>query len=483
MKKYQLMGRRKVAASKPGSPKYPLLHLHSLPYEILSLIFGYLASDIATLLRLSMVCQKFHNIVCKNYVYHSVIFKSTAHFLRFAAIHLSSRTSLARRFGFNEPSSMINYLRKVYFVNPPTNNSASSSTKIAGTYNVENVNRSSSMYDTWVTHFKCLLNEAYGLKEVVISEISPQFEFPIEFMAPTSSPKFPFKRQAPARTLERLVLTAQSGWTIPFKVGQMSIFAHVFDHIDELRLDNFVLNEGKLLGDAWELKLSVGSFVACACIYTDTKRPTKRRCTGLFSSTRSLSLLELENGADLSLIDSIKSNGRLSRLVIDIGSKVFYTSGKTFNFAKFNSFFKLVCSGQGSYSGLREIVLINFDLFHDFSHQHEKRTLEVIREDSESASLDIGPPPEEPSNNTFEYLLRYLSQVPNLTIVIKERPKVMHTCVKCGFTVEESCKKISSLLPHEWSIILAPVLLNPKCSVNIYDHSWSNLFTRKARLD
>lgn len=488
MKKYQLMGRRKVAHPK-NVPKYPLLHLHSLPYEILIAIFSLLPLE--TLIQLSLLCLKFHNIVCKNFIYQDVYFKLTSHFIRFADAHLSLRASLARRFGLNEPSSMINYIRKVHFVNPPTNDKEASLTLIAGTYNVENVNRGTSKYDAWVTSFKCLLNEAYGLKEVSITEISPLFEFPPEFMADSLlllTLKFSFRRHAPSRTLERLLLTAQSGWTIPFKIGQMLIFALVFDQINELQLNKFVINETKLLSDNWDKKLRVDSLIANACIYSDSKKAAKRRCTNIFGHTCLLLLLDIHHGADLSLIDFVKLNGRLGRLVIDISSKVFFTtenSVTTFNFTKFNNFFKLVCSGQGGYSDLREIVLVNFDLFHDFSHQHKNRPLDVIQEDSELASLEDEPEVDdwvEPSKNTFEYFLRYLLQMPNLTIVIKERPKVMHTCVKCGFTLEEEHKKISSLLPHEWAIILAPVLCNPNCNVNIYDHAWTALYSRKVRI-
>lgn len=486
MKKYQLMGRRKVASPKT-SPKYPLSHLHSLPYEILLAIFSQLPLE--TLLVLSLLCHKFHQIVCKNFIYQDVFFKLTSHFLRFAGAHLSLRASLARRFGLNEPSSMINYIRTVHFKNPPTNDMEASLTKIAGTYSVENVSRSTSKYDAWVTSFKCLLNEAYGLKEVTLSEISPQFEFPAEYMMASTlllTSKFTFRRQAPSRTLEKLTLTAQSGWTIPFKLGQMLIFAHVFDQINELQLNKFVINEGKLLSDSWDKKIWVDSLVANACIYSDAKKTVKRRCINILTNTRLLLLLDIQTGADLSLIDFVKTNGHLQRLVIDISSKVFFTSenaNKTFNFAKFNNFFKLVCSGQGGYSDLKEIVLVNFDLFHDFSHQHKNRPLDVIVEDSELASPLEEPEDDwvEPSKNTFEYFLRYLLQMPNLTIVIKERPKVMHTCVKCGFTLEEATKKISTLAPHEWGIILAPVLCEPKCSVNIYDHAWTALFSRKGR--
>lgn len=486
MKKYQLMGRRKVASPK-SSPKYPLLHLHSLPYEILLAIFSQLPLE--TLLQLSLLCAKFHQIVSKNFVYQDVFFKLTSQFLRFAGAHLSLRASLARRFGLNEPSSMINYIRKVHFKNPPTNDIKATLTNIAGSYSVENVSRSTSKYDAWVTSFKCLLNEAYGLKEVTISEISPQFGFPPEFMVASTlllTLKLTLRRQVPSRSLEKLTLTAQLGWTIPFKLCQMLLFAYAFDHISELQLNKFVINVAKLLSDSWEKKLVVDSLVASACIYSDAKKAVKRRCINILAYTHLLLLLDIHNAADLSLIDFVKLNGRLLRLVIDISSKVFFTSenaNKTFNFAKFNNFFKLVCSGQGGYSDLREIVLVNFDLFHDFSHQHNKAPLDVIREDSELASLEevLEDDWVEPSRNTFEYFLRYLLQMPNLTIVIKERPKVMHTCVKCGFTLEEATKKISTLAPHEWAIILAPVLCQTKCTVNIYDHTWTALYSRKGR--
>lgn len=473
MLKYQLMGRKKVVKPRLHT-KYPLLHLHSLPYEILLQIFGYV-DDLTGLLSLVLTCSKFNNIISKTFLYRTIQFQSTSQFLRFALAHLPLKTS--RRFGLNEPSAAINYIRSVHFVNPPTNDSAATLTLIAGTYTVDSIlNDGVLQYNNFITHLKSLLNEAYGLKEVKISEISPQFEFPPEFLVPPSSLKLKFKTSKPTRSLERLVLTAQSGWNFPFKVSHISLFLYVFDEISELKLNNFVISESRLLSDTLSKPFTVGCLVLHGCIYADSKKKEKRVSTDIFGRTTSLLLEDIQSGSDLSLIDCIKLNDKLFRLSLDISSKIFYwvdpeDKTKKFNFARFNNFFKLVCSGQGGYCNLKELVLTNFDLFHSYTHQHDK--LDAIQEEEDSWV--------EPPTNTFEVFLDNLSRVPFLTIVVKDAPKVMHTCVNCGFKVEEEeTKSIGSLLPHEWAIILAPLFNNDNCSVLIYDHELRPLFSRKT---
>ncbi|KAM9887857.1 hypothetical protein OXX79_013324 [Metschnikowia pulcherrima] len=196
----------------------------------------------------------------------------------------------------------------------------------------------------------------------------------------------------------------------------------------------------------------------------------------MFADTSSLEMTLMQHGADLSLIDLVKANEKLSRLSIDLSSAIFYyvdPIGNTskFNFAKYNNFFKLVCSGEGGYAKLKEIVLTNFDLFHTFSHEHEKHGLDTIQEE------ETGWP--VPSTNTFEDFLQNLSAIPSLKIVVKEAPKVMHTCKNCGFTIKEDTKKISSLRPDEWCLILRPILSRKACSVVVYDHRYQTLFSRK----
>lgn len=479
MKKYQLMGRKKVV-SPVKRAKYPLLHLHSLPYEILLHIFGYVAENVSDLLLLALVCSKFNNLVSKNFLYHSICFHSTSQFLRFAHAHLPQKASLSLRFSSSAPSSRINYIRSVHFVNPPSDDVATSLTQIAGTYNVDCLSQGISAYQSFVSQLKCFLNEAYGLQEVKITEIAPLFEFPTDILQSFSSIKHRFRSPKPTRTLAKLVLTAQSGWNIPFKLGHILLFLGVFDQFVELKLNNFLLNEARLSAENLPKPVNVEALVLTACIYTDGRRPgQKHECTDLFAKTTSLLLQNIRHGADLSLIDFIKLNDHLRRLSIDISSSIFYTMDQSdqalkFDFSKYNSFFKLVCSGQGGYRNLKEIVLTNFDLFNSYSHQHDDKKLSCIEEEDE----EVDDPWVKKAPNAFDQFLEYLSMVPYLTIIVKEAPKVMHTCKNCGFSVEEETKKISSLLPHEWAIILAPILKNPLCSVLIYDYSLRTLFSR-----
>lgn len=471
MKNYQLMGRKKVLDLRKRTV-YPNAHLLLMPLEILTLILSYVLNDVSALLLVALSCTKLNNIVNKFFIYNLIVFRNTAQFVRFAHAHLPQRTSL-RRFSSSEPSAKINYIRSLHFKNPPTASSLNSLAKIAGTYEVDTLGTVPLDYQSFVTNLRTLLNEAYGLKEVLISEIAPQFEFSGDLLQPSSSSlRYRFKSPKPARSLDKLVLSAQSGWNIPFKAVHIALFVNIYDEISELRLNNFVISEVKLVSDGPCKPVSIKSLAVSACIYTDAKRSLKK-CPSILAGTSSLTLDDIQHGVDLSLIDVIKVNDRLSRLSIDISSSVFYYTDlleKKFNFTKYNNFFKLVCSGQAKYGKLKEVVLTNFDLFHSFSHQHDK--LNVIEEEEDDWI--------EPPTNTFEYFLKYLSQIPLLTIVVKEAPKVTHTCVHCGFSVEEKAKSITSLLPHEWGIILAPILVNKQCSVVIYDHSLRTLFSRRA---
>lgn len=442
-------------------------------------IFADVAEDMHSLLLLALVCSKFNNIVSKSFLYHTVKFKSTHQFEKFCQAHLPLKTSLGRRFGANESSTRVNFIRSVHFVNPP-NHDPGSLTQIAGTYSVDTLS-GTTKYQDFVTQMKILLNEGYAIKEVRLSEVSPQFQFPYDLMQtqPLSSMKLRFKGPKPSRKISKVVLEAQSGWHIPFKLGHISLFIHLFDEISELKLNNFVINDLMLLCDELEKPFVIDCLVLKASIYADGRKTfLKRVPCKLFSKTSSLLLENIQSGSDLCLIDFIKCNDDLSRLNIDISSKVFYTVNLldqtlAFDFTRYNKFFKLVCSGKGGYSNLKEIVLTNFDLFNSFSHQHEGRLLSITEEDEEDDWV------EKPTN-TFEHFLTYLAQVPFLTIVVKETPAVMHTCVNCGFTVTEETKRVSSLLPHEWAIILAPILANRLCSVLVYDHKLRPLFSRRA---
>lgn len=485
MKKYQLMGRKKVSKSVHRTA-YLALHLHSMPLEILLEIFANVADNIHDLLLLALVCSKFNNIVSKNFLYHSVEFKTTQQFSKFAHAHLPLKLSLGRRFSSTEASSRINYIKSVHFVNPPTNTLAAPLTQIAGTYTVDSQDTSSNAYLDFVSHMKLLLNEAYGIKEIRISEISPQFEFSEDLIYPPtfSGIKSRFKPPKPLRSIEKIVLTAQLGWNIPFKVGHIALFVHLFDEVAELKLNKFVIHDQKLPVQNLPKPFAIDCLVSTSLIYIELKK-TKRAVSPLFASTTMLLLEDIQRGGDLCLIDFIKCNNGLLRLSIDIGLSIFYSldpqdQTRKFNFSKYNNFFKLVCSGQGGYSNLKEVVLINFDLFNSFSHQHDTKLEDIQEGDEDSGDEDSWI---EPATNTFGYFLRYLSQMPYLTIVVKEAPAVVHSCVNCGFLVEERTKRILSLLPHEWAIILEPILANRNCSVLIWDHNHQPLFSRKSERD
>ena len=479
MKKYQLIGRKKVAVNRRTSGSYPPLHICLLPFEILLQILTLVQVDIRDLLLLALTCSKFNMVILKLFLYRRLRFLSTSQFNSFAQAHLPYKaSSLARRFISNEPSGKINFITSVHFVNPPTYSNLNTQASIAGSYEIDTLESGPPEYRYFVKGMRSLLNEAYGIKEVRLSEISPQFLFAPEFVESASSLgiKARFRTPKQARCLERLVLTAQSGWTIPFKVSHISLFASIFQKVSILHLNNFVINEQKLVSESSTHHFSVESLVLSACIYTDPKKAAKRKAIGMFADTSSLEMTLMQHGADLSLIDLVKANEKLSRLSIDLSSAIFYyvdPIGNTskFNFAKYNNFFKLVCSGEGGYAKLKEIVLTNFDLFHTFSHEHEKHGLDTIQEE------ETGWP--VPSTNTFEDFLQNLSAIPSLKIVVKEAPKVMHTCKNCGFTIKEDTKKISSLRPDEWCLILRPILSRKACSVVVYDHRYQTLFSRK----
>lgn len=485
MKKYQLLGRKKVVTPVIKA-HYPPLHLHSLPYEILIQIFDYVTVQLQDILSLALVCRKFNSVVNKTFLYNTLEFHSPAQFLRFSYAHLSQKTSLSLR--STGPSSRINYIRLITIINPPVNETASKLTQIAGTYNFDCVNEGLSLYQNFVAQLKTLMNEAYGLKEIRMLDIAPQFAFPTSENSSFSSIKQHFRTPKPTRSLTKLVLGTQSGWNIAFRLNHILLFLEVFDHISELKLNNFILNESKLVSESLPKPVNVECLVLKSCIYTDSRRPGKKHeCADLFVKTTSLLLEQIRNGSDLSLIDFIKVNNHLRRLSIDVSSPIFYLCDPNdlslkFDFSKFNNFFELVCSGQKGYQDLKEVILTNFDLFNSYSHEHEKSALACIEEEDEDNEEEqvSGDPWAKKPKNTFDDFLDFLSKVEYLTIVVKEAPKVVHTCKNCGFRVEEDSKAISSLLHHEWVIILAPILKNPCCSVTIYDHALNRLFSRAS---
>lgn len=447
MKTHQLIGRKKVAAAHKKTPQYPLLHIHSFPYEILTRIVRCLGLDRALLLLLGLVCVKFNNLVSKHFLYDLMTFSAVT-FVRFAQLHLPK--SLLIRFG-NEPSARINFMRLVHLVNPPVMTNPRAENLIAGTYHLGTVDsKLQEKYLAFVGMLKSLLSEAYGLKEIRVSEILPHFEFPSEYLKNKTMWLRPRK---PIRLLEKVVLASQSGWSILFKPTLILLFVHIYDRIDILELQNFVLTD-KL--DTFP-KVAISTLVSNSCKYEKRKFAQQQ----IWAETESLLLLNIQNGHDLSLIDQVKVNGKLRSLEIDIGLLIFFHmegQKKRFNFGKYNNLFKLLCLGQGGYSGITTITLVNFDLFDSEPHKH----LEAISE-------------EEPVNN-LEAFLKSLC-VREVILVMKNAPKVVNTCVKCGFQEEAQTRDISTLRPNEWAILLHPI--PQECTVWIYSHKRELLHLRR----
>lgn len=474
------MGRRATIKAPRRNGNYPPLHILSLPIEIILGIIGYLRDDITSLLQLALTCSRFNSVILKMFLYELVQFKSVPRFIKFAHAHLPQRAS-PLRFVLSEPSSRINFIRSVHFVNPPMYDDLNPVTTIAGSYSVFALDPGIDQYKGFVRNLQLLLSEAYGLKELKISEILPQFKFSSEFLETpiTQAIKLRFKSRPPARTLEKLCLSAQSGWSIPFRVDHVSLFVQFFGEIGTLELQNFVINDAKLINTS-SPPLNVEQLLLTACTYS--KQLCKKTCLDTFGNTSFLGLESIQHMNDLCLIDAIKANGKLARLSIDISSSIFYQvdpadNSWKFQFSKYNNFFKLLCSGKGNYGNLKQLVLTHFDLFHTMSHQHNSG-LDTIQEEEEEEAQVV--PPEE-DLNTFEYFMSHLSQIPVLTIVMKKEPMVIHTCRNCGFTVTESSKRISSLREDEWSRILQPLISNNDCQVSILDHRLQLLFQRSPQ--
>lgn len=471
------MGRKASIKAPRTTKNYPPLHILSLPVEILIRVLNYLRDDIATLLLLALTCSKFNSVILKMFLYELVQFKSVPRFIKFAHAHLPQRAS-PLRFVLSEPSSRINFIRSIHFVNPPMYDDLNPVTTIAGSYSVFALDPGIDQYKGFVRNLQLLLSEAYGLKELKISEILPQFKFSSEFLETplTQSLKLKFKSRPPVRTLDKLCLSAQSGWSIPFKVDHVSLFVQFFGEIGILELQNFVINDAKLVNTTCP-PLNVEQLVVSACTYS--KQLCKKTCLDSFGKTSFLGLESIQHMNDLCLIDAIKANGKLTRLSIDISSSIFYLIDPSdnswkFQFSKYNNFFKLLCSGKGNYGNLKQLVLVHFDLFHTMSHQHNSG-LETIQEGEEENNPDV---PQEEDVNTFEYFMKYISQIPVLTIVMKKEPMVIHTCKNCGFTVTECSKRVSNLRQDEWCRILQPLIANKNCLISILDHRMQLLYQR-----
>lgn len=454
---------------RPAQPAS--LSLHNLPLEILLAIFDLYVSDPKTLLRLALTCQKFNSIINKHYLYKDVVIGSVASFSKFSICHLPLFTSsIAKKLKLTDPSTKINYIQTFRSIDPPTKDSVNHNIRVAGLYSVENVhNRSSSSYQEYIECFLTLLHESYGIKTICISEISPSSTFPTEAITspPSQSSSLLFwKKEKPRKVLDKLVLKTQSGWSIPFKLSHISLFVNHFSTINELELHNFIIDDYKLTVSFPTLtkSISIKKLSLNSCIYANTLRKLNydKKICPLFSDTTSLELNSILTRSDLLVIDFIKQNRKLTQLVIDFSSSIFYDNDSKFDFARFNSFFKLICSGSQGYSTLCDMTFIKFDLFQYFGHQHEQKTTVASETD------------------TLECLLTYLGQLKNLTIVLKKRLRRFQTCKNCGFTESsDKDKDMTQLTPLEWTIVLRPLLsANENCKIKIKDHNYSTLFTR-----
>lgn len=358
---------------------------------------------------------------------------------------------------------------------PPAKQSGNTTMKIAGSYNVEISRR--DQHDEYIEYTTTLLNifrESYSLKHVIISEISPQFEFPNPHSIPEEKPYtlslFSKAKSPPTRILTSLTLKAQSGWSIPFKFNHLSAILNVYGAIDELILHNFIIDELKLSNT--QSKLSIPMVInkltlnSCTFILDKNSRTGKRNPSVIFQAVSELKLLNISSGKDLSVIDFIKLNKILRKITIDFGSPVFYDSSSTFNFARYNLFFKLLCSGQGAYSNIKELSFINFSLLDNYGHTHHMETKEEESDDWVA-----------PATDTFETLLSYVSTIPKLTITLVDRPEGPMKCVNCGTTKDKPRKKNRY---SDWVLLLRPLLrANKNCMVEVLNHRDKLLFRRE----
>lgn len=480
------MGRKKVVLRTRGSVDYARYHLLSLPYEILLQVLDQIKDDIRALLNLSLSCFKLNTIINKTYLYKNLTFKNPYQFSKFSQYHLPIvKSSFSRKLGLDESSSKINYIQSVHLINPPPKDSSNYKTSIAGSYGVETNHRTDNQlnYSHFIQSFISLLNEAFGLKTIQISEISPHFTFPDEITNNDHNYLTRhIKRPKPKRVLPNLILKGQTGWTLPFKVSHISSIINIYDTIENLSLYNFVINESKLIEYSIQKPISIITLTLNACLFLDSsskKQNCKRIAPDVFSQTSCLQLFNIQTVQDLSAIDFVKLNSKLLCIVIDFDSKIFFefnSQDKHFNFSRYNNFFKLICSGQGGYSTLQEIVLLNFDLFDCYGHIHNIREPTLDEQDDNWI---------ETPTDKFHQLLSHLSRSKNLTIILKETESVVHKCVKCGFTTGDrddpfsDVKTIGTLNRTEWSILLDPLLSgNKKCNVKILDHSLNSVYTR-----
>ncbi|KAI5955205.1 hypothetical protein KGF54_001766 [Candida jiufengensis] len=437
MKKYQLIGRKSGRLfTRTKTIDYPLLHLHSLPLEILLRIFQILQQDFNSLLSLALTCKKFYTIICKNILYKSIDFKSPLKFSKFSSQHLN-----------NEVSNKINYIEKINFINPQIPKSSKHKITIAGSYAVESNNQTLNTlsYEGFISSLRSLFTHSYGIQCLEFSEIAPEFAFPIDVKQSTSI--FRRKIRTSKRTLPKLILKSQSGWSLPLKDINLSLICEYFDEIKELHLINFIIDQ------PINLNIKIDTIIFDSCSFSAKKAKSSYT---IFKDTTSLELKNITNIAQLSLIDLVKLNNKLTKLTLNLNSGIFYTNGE-FNFTKYNPFFKLLGSQEGGYSTITTLVLKDFDLFDYLQH-----------DDVHSQDVDSWV---EPPTNNFETFIKYISQIPNLVLVLKQKPIKVKTCIKCGFKEQTSDKKIESLTNEEWEIFLKPLEFQQdnKLKISMYD--------------
>ncbi|KAK6201559.1 uncharacterized protein RJT21DRAFT_35879 [Scheffersomyces amazonensis] len=479
MKRYQLIGRKKsIDKSRFQSIpiEYPPYHICSLPYEILLDIFAL--QDTQTLLKLSLVCKRFKTIIDKTYLYNKLTFKSSRIFKKFAHEHLLID---------NHTSSQINFIKEIEFINPLIKENTKFEITIAGSYKID---AESSLNPTWnfdeyISCFSNLLNNSYGLKVLTISQIAPEFAFPIEnSLIPSTSFSSIFNKKKIIknnhRHIEKVELKTQSGWSIPFKLSHISLILSNFDAINELCLTSFIIDDFKLLSLSSTNKYSsnINKLTLNSCLYANTykrKVPNKKLVSSfIFDNVQILELNNVLSGNDLSIIDFIKLNNKLSTLILDLSSSIFYSkeySKHIFNYSKYNKFFKLLCSGHGGYSSLKNLVLRNFDLVECFDHSNAHK--------NDDNDQDVW---ENPTDN-LETLLKYLGCIENVTIVLSKECSVrtVKTCVKCGFTMSTTNDlTVEGLDRVGWTKLLDPLLISndSKCTVTILNYKLQSLFNR-----
>lgn len=464
MRKYQLIGRKKLFATT-RLVEYPSLHILSLPNEILFEILAYLHQDLKVLLALAQTCSRFRTLVNKFYLYKDVYF-TPSRFHKFLNSHLPGyNSSLGKRFGWNDCSSQINLINLVHFNKPPTEKSSDDSTIISGSYNVESVHSrlKRDAYSEFVQGLRYLLKEGFGIKSVTLSEVAPEFKFPHDSTQGSKVSGFS-KLARSSRTLKHLVISSQDGWSIPFNYAHISLFFSVFNVVNELELTNFIIDKPKLCASS-QPTLHIEKLTLNSCTFTSQHPDSHKHNTSpLFKSCKTLILRDILLVADLSVIDMIKANNQLSSLVLDIDSDVFYSirsAERTFNFARFNLFFKLLCSGEGGFSKLKTLTLTNFDLLNHCSHKS-----------AASTQQDEWVP--APTDN-FETFLQYICAIRKLVIHMRRERKGRNRCIRCGYSKVETGDSLS--MQHtrgEWSKALKKVCHSNE--IIIYDSDGTQVF-------